>query len=52
MKNQEKEERRSVLYYVFQKSIDDNPMPKETEERIKRFFYTELEKRNKKQDTS
>ena len=52
MNNQEKEERRSVLYYVFQKSIDDNPMPKETEEKIKKFFYTELKKMNKKKDTS
>ena len=52
MKNQEKEERRSVLYYVFQKNITDNSMPEETQERIRAFFYKELEKLKKGQDTS
>lgn len=52
MNNQEKEERHSILYYIIQKNIDDNPMSKETEEKIKKFFYAELEKLNKKQDTS
>lgn len=51
MKN-EKKERRSVLYYIFQKSIEDNSMSKETEERVRKFFYTKLKKLSKKQDTS
>lgn len=49
---EEKRNRRSILYYVFEKIIEDNPMSKEAEERIRKTLCSELEKLAGKKNTS